>query len=313
MSSTSDTSSAGRRNCLRGCLAIIAAFVAGPAVSQQDFSGVEIRIHSITDKIFVLTGAGGNIGLVAGGNGALLVDDQYAPLSAKITSAIAEVSEGPVRFVINTHWHGDHTGGNANFRRAGAILLAHDNVRRRMSINVDLPLFDSHTVPAPLVARPVLTYPDRIELDWGGERIRVIHVANAHTDGDSIVQFVDSNVVHMGDTLWTNGYPRIDSGDGGGSVQGVIDAVERMAASANAETQFIPGHGELPSPGVAFLSEYTSMLRTIRDRVGAAITSGMSEDEVVQAAPTEDYDPRWGNGYMDPATFTRVVYRSLAR
>jgi cyclase len=284
-----------------------------PAPAQQDFSQVTIGTAQVADNIYVLFGAGGNIGVSVGDDGTLLVDDQFAPLTEKILAAVAEIDSGAVRYVINTHWHGDHTGGNENLGALGAVIFAHDNVRARMSTDVYLPMFEMRTQPAPLIARPAITYADEATIHWNGETIRVFHVPNAHTDGDSIVHFQEANVIHMGDTLWTSGFPRIDSQLGGGSVAGVIDAVEGAISMANEETQFIPGHGDLPPRGTAFLREYVTMLRDVQTSVSDLIESGLSEEAVLAAAPTAEYDAQWGQGYMSPELFTRVVYASLTR
>ena len=168
------------------------------------------------------------------------------------------------------------------------------------------------TQPAPAIARPAVTYSDETTLHWNDETIRIFHVPNAHTDGDSIVHFQESNVVHMGDTLWTSGYPRIDSQYGGGSVQGVINAVERAMTIGNAQTQYIPGHGSLPPRGMAYLEEYIAMLSDVQQRVSELVDSGLSEEAVVAAQPTQQYDAQWGQSYMSPELFTRAVYHSLA-
>jgi glyoxylase-like metal-dependent hydrolase (beta-lactamase superfamily II) len=281
--------------------------------AQQDFADVEIETIQVADNLYVLFGAGGNVGLSTGDDGALLVDAQYAPLTQKILAAVAAQTDDEVRFVINTHWHGDHTGGNENLGRRGAMILAHDNVRVRMSRDVIQPLFNSTTTPAPAVARPAITYADETTMHWNDESIRIFHVPNAHTDGDSIVHFQNANVIHMGDTLWTSGFPRIDSQVGGGSVQGVIDAAETAMSLANEQTQLIPGHGDLPPRGTAFLREYVTMLRDIQIGVSDLIESGLSEEAVVAARPTAAYDAQWGQGYMSPELFTRVVFASLMR
>ncbi len=285
--------------------------VSAPAPAQQDFAGVEIETAQIADGLYVLFGAGGNIGVSVGADGVLLVDDQFAPLTQKILAAVAALTDEPVRYVVNTHWHGDHTGGNENLGRLGAVIVAHDNVRVRMSRDVFLPLFDMRTQPAPVIARPAVTYSDETTFHWNDETIRIYHVPSAHTDGDSIVHFQNADIVHMGDTLWTSGFPRIDSQYGGGSVQGVIDAVETAMAAATADTQFVPGHGDLPPRGTAFLEEYVAMLRDVQARVRELIESGSSEEAVIAARPTQPYDAQWGMGYMSPEHFTRVVYYSL--
>lgn len=292
--------------------ACVAFFGSTRAAAQQGFARPTIQTVRITDSIYMLVGSGGNIGLSVGSDGALLIDDQFATTTESILAAVSELSEGGVRLVVNTHWHGDHTGGNENLSRAGAIIVAHDNVRERMSREVYLPLFDSRIEPAPASARPHITYSSDTTFHWNGETVHVFHVPSAHTDGDSIVHFRDANVIHMGDTLWTSGYPRIDSDAGGGSVRGVIDAVESAMSLANDETRFIPGHGDLPARGTAFLEEYVAMLRAIQARVGDLIEEGLSEEAVVAAEPTREFDARWGGGYMSPEQFARVVYRSLA-
>jgi glyoxylase-like metal-dependent hydrolase (beta-lactamase superfamily II) len=290
---------------------ILASGLAVHAAAQQDFSEVEIETIQVSDNIYVLIGAGGNIGLSVGADGPLLVDAQYAPLTEKILAAVAEQADDDVRYVINTHWHGDHTGGNENLGERGAVIIAHDNVRVRMSRDVSLPLFGMETVPAPVIARPALTYSDQTTLYWNGQTVHILHMPNAHTDGDSIVRFVEANVIHMGDTLWTSGFPRIDSQFGGGSVRGVIDAVEAAMALGDGRTQFIPGHGELPPRGTDFLREYVAMLEDVQQRVRDLIDSGLDEASVVAARPTQAYDAQWGQGYMSPELFTRVVYASL--
>lgn len=288
------------------CVAVVI-----PVRAQQDFSAVDIETVQVADGVYVLIGSGGNIGVSVGSDGAFLVDDQYAPLTEKILAAVGELTDAEVRFVVNTHWHGDHTGGNENLGRAGAVIVAHDNVRVRMKREVVLPMFNSRTEPAPAIALPVLTFSDETTFNWNDETIRVFHVPNAHTDGDSIVLFQNANVIHMGDTLWTSGFPRVDSGVGGGSVRGVIDAVEAVMEMADAETQFIPEHGVLPPRGTAFLEEYVAMLRAVQDDVRELISQGLSVEEIVAARPTREFDVRWGGGYMSPELFTRVVYTSL--
>ena len=285
--------------------------VATQVSAQRGFSGPRIETIGVSDGIYVLVGSGGNVGLSVGDDGALLIDDQFAAQTEGILAAIAELSDAGVRLVINTHWHGDHTGGNENLGRAGAIIVAHENVREKMSTEVYLPLFNSRTQPAPAIALPAMSFPDETTFHWNGETIHVFHVPSAHTDGDSIVHFINSNVIHMGDTLWTNGFPRIDAGVGGGSVQGVIDAVEVVMTIADEETRLIPGHGDLPPPGTAFLEEYVAMLRTIQGRVRALIDEGLSEDAVIAAQPTREFDADWGGGYINPELFTRIVYTSL--
>lgn len=291
-------------------LMVLGLLAAGAAQAQRDFSQVEIETQQVGDGLYVLIGAGGNIGLSVGEDGAFLIDDQFAELSDKIRGAIAKVTNDQVRFIVNTHWHGDHTGGNENFAQTGAIIVAHDNVRTRMSSEQFVPIFDHQSPPAPEAALPIVTFSDEVTFHWNGNTIRAFHVHHAHTDGDAIIHFVEDNVVHMGDVFWSSGYPRIDAGNGG-NVKGVIDAVGKVLELANDETQVIPGHGGVPERGTAALRAYHEMLVYARDSVQALIGQGLNEEEAVAASPTQPYDAEWGGGYVSPDRFVRSVFVSL--
>jgi glyoxylase-like metal-dependent hydrolase (beta-lactamase superfamily II) len=284
--------------------------VAGPAAAQRDFSAVEIQTVRVSDGIHVLVGAGGNIGLSTGTDGAFLVDDQYAPLTTKIWAAIGEITDAEVEFIINTHWHGDHTGGNENFAASGSTVVAHDNVRTRLRTEQFVPLFDHRAPPAPDGALPVVTFSDAVTFHWNDKTIHAFHVERAHTDGDAIIHFVEDDVFHMGDVYWTSGYPRIDVGNGG-SLDGVIAAVDKVITKAADGSTIIPGHGELPTSGLTALREYRRMLKSIRDNVQALIDQGMSEQQAVSARPTESFDADWGGGYVTAEKFVQSVYVSL--
>jgi glyoxylase-like metal-dependent hydrolase (beta-lactamase superfamily II) len=197
-------------------LAILGAV---PAAAQGDFSAVEIKAEKVADGLYALTGRGGNLGLSVGEDGAYLIDDQYAPLTGKILAAVKELTPEPVRFVVNTHYHGDHTGGNENMGEAGALLVAHENVRARMAAGTFMKAFNRQVEPAPAGALPVVTFTDAVTFHWNGEEIRVFFVGPAHTDGDSIIHFVKADVFHMGDTLFNGMYPFIDV-SGGGRLEG---------------------------------------------------------------------------------------------
>ncbi len=280
--------------------------------AQDDFSGVRIESTKLTDSVYMLTGAGGNLGACVGEDGVFLIDDQFAPLTEKITAAIARLSDQPIRFVVNTHWHFDHTGGNENFGKAGAVIVAHENVRQRMSTDQFIAAFDRKIPAAPPKALPVITFSESVTFHWNGEELRVVHVEPAHTDGDSVIFFVKSNVVHMGDVYFNGMYPFIDTG-AGGSIDGMIRAIDLVLSrpEVNDQTRFIPGHG--PLSGIAELKAFRDMLRTAGDRVRALMAEGKSRDEVVAAKPTADLDAKWGGGFLQPDAWVGIVYDGMKR
>jgi glyoxylase-like metal-dependent hydrolase (beta-lactamase superfamily II) len=293
---------------MKARLPVLLVLAAAPALAQQDFSKVEIQSLKVAEGIYMLTGAGGNIGLSVGTSGAYVIDDQYAPLSVKILAAIRDVTPHPVRFVVNTHWHGDHTGGNESMGKAGALLVAHENVRRRMSTEQFMAAFGRKAPPSPEGALPVVTFTDAVTFHWNGEEIRVYHVPPAHTDGDAIVHFVKADVVHMGDVFFNGGYPFIDTSSGG-RVDGVIGAAERVLAGIGEKTRVIPGHGPLGTK--ADLQAYRDVLKTLRDRIAKLKAEGKTRDQVVAAKPTADHDAKWGTGFMKGDVFTGLVFDSL--
>lgn len=287
---------------------LAAPALVSPAAAQQDFAGVEIKAEKAAEGLYMLTGRGGNIGLSVGRSGAFLIDDQYAPLSDKILAAVKAITPDPVRFVVNTHWHGDHTGGNENLGKAGAYVVAHDNVRKRMGSDQFTAAFQHTTKASPDGALPVVTFADAVTFHWNGDEIRVYHVPPAHTDGDSVVHFVKADVVHMGDLFFNGSYPYIDVSSGG-SVDGVIAAAERVLAGVGDKTRIIPGHGALA--GKAELLAYRDTLKMLRDRIAKLKAAGQGRDAVIAAKPTADHDARWGQGFMKPDVWTGLVYDSL--
>jgi glyoxylase-like metal-dependent hydrolase (beta-lactamase superfamily II) len=290
--------------------ALWAVLLAAPSLLAQDWEAVEIGTQELAPGVYMMIGSGGNLGVSAGEDGVFLIDDQYAPLTEKIVAAIRAVSDAPIRFVLNTHWHGDHTGGNENLGEAGALIVAHDNVRERMSVEQFIEAFDRRTPPSPEGALPVVTFSASVTFHLNGDELFVFHVEHAHTDGDAIIHFRKSNVVHMGDTYFSGGYPFIDVSSGG-SIDGMIATADKVLSIVDDDTQIIPGHGEMSNK--AKLKEYRAMLAGVRDAVAAQIAQGKSEDDVVAADPTERWNEVWGQAWMDPETFTRIVYSDLVR
>jgi glyoxylase-like metal-dependent hydrolase (beta-lactamase superfamily II) len=278
-----------------------------PGTAQQDFSSVEIGVTRVADGIYMLTGSGGNIGLSVGADGAFIVDDQYAPLTDKIKAAISTVTDEPVRWVLNTHWHGDHTGGNENMGSGGAFIVAHDNVYKRMN-PAEFADLVGNSQQSPAVALPVVTFDRTLTLHWNDEDVFAFHVENSHTDGDVIVYYRGANVVHMGDTFFNGRYPFIDV-DSGGNVEGMIASSRRVLGMIDGNTRLIPGHGALA--GRAELAAYRDMLTTVRDRVARLIREGRSQDQAVAANPTASFDADWETSEAGTERFVRLVYRSL--
>jgi glyoxylase-like metal-dependent hydrolase (beta-lactamase superfamily II) len=229
----------------RAWIAASLAFLtlSGTALAQ-DMSKVEIKIHPVRDGIYMLEGQGGNIGLLVGNDGAFLIDDQFAPLTKKILAAVKKLNPKHPKFLVNTHWHFDHTGGNENLGEAGTVIVAHDNIRKRMSTKQFIAAFKRKVPPSPEAALPVITFSDGVTFHWNGETVRVRHIPRAHTDGDSIVHFTKANVIHTGDLVFNGIYPFIDASSGG-RLDGVIRGVEALLEMADDDTRFIPGHGPL--------------------------------------------------------------------
>ena len=287
-----------------------AALVAAPALAQQDFSKVEIQTDKLSDTVYMMTGSGGNLGVSAGEDGVFAIDDQFAALTPKIQAAIAKVSSKPVRFVLNTHWHFDHTGGNENLGKAGAIVVAQENVRKRLSTDGFIAFLGMKTKAEPSVALPVVTFRSDVTFQLNGEEIRAFHAPRAHTDGDTIVHFVKSDVIHTGDTFFNGLYPFVDTSSGG-TVAGVLAAADRVLKLAGDRTKIIPGHGPLASK--ADLKTYRDMLAAVSDRITAQIKQGKKLEEVQASKPTAQFDATWGKGFLPPDKFVEMLYGNLKK
>lgn len=269
--------------------------------AQQDMSSVEIVPHQLTDNLYYLEGQGGNIGVSIGEDGVFLVDDQFAPLSRKILDAIATLTDQPVRYVFNTHIHGDHVGGNLNMARQGAVIFAHENVRSRLTAGFDNP--DMLTEDERL-SLPVVTFLESMDFHLNGDDIHVFYNGPGHTDGDAFVYFRKANIIHTGDVFRTVAYPRVDTGNNG-SFHGIMASYQKLLDISNAETRFLPGHGVVSTR--ADVEEQLGIFVTIRNRVRSAIASGMSLPQIQASNFTAEYDDRWSDG----DAFVAVVYSEL--
>jgi len=275
----------------------------------QSLDSVQIRTERVAEGVYALFGRGGNIGLAIGPEAVFVVDDQFAPLSPKILAAIAALTDRPVRFVLNTHWHGDHTGGNENMGKAGALIVAHDNVRRRMSTKQFIEFAKSEVPPSPSSALPVVTFSDTVTFHVNGDAITAIHLPAAHTDGDAVVYFRRANVIHMGD-VYFRGYPFVDVSSGG-SLSGVIRGMDRILAMINDSTTVIPGHGATTNRTT--MRADRDMLATVRDRVRRQVRAGASLEKIVASKPTAEFDAKYGGGFIKPAAFVQFAYADATR
>jgi cyclase len=281
------------------CLAVPAA--------AQDMSKVEVKAEQLAPGVAVLFGAGGNIGVSYGEDGTILIDDQFAPLTPKIQAAVSGLGAQPVKFLINTHWHGDHSGGNENFGKAGAVIMAHDNVRVRMG--QPFKRFDGSDAPAsPAAALPVITYADGLKLHLNGEEVRVIAVPPAHTDGDSIIHWTKSNVIHMGDLfMFQISFPFVDTRSGG-DVRGYVTAADKALALANDQTKIIPGHGAMATK--ADLQNHRNMIAGTIAKVEAGIKAGKTLDQIKAEKPADGYGVK-ADGFITADAFVEVVYKAV--
>lgn len=288
---------------MRYLLSIISLFFV-TSVFAQRFDDVKIETIKLSDHVYMLIGAGGNIGVSVGEDGVFVIDDQFAPLSEKILTAIKTLSDKPLNFLINTHWHGDHTGGNVNMAKAGATIIAHDNVKARLL----QPKRDGSNNPKE--ALPVITFNDKLSITINNEPIAVFHVANAHTDGDALLYFTESNVLHTGDTYFKGRYPFIDL-NSGGSVNGYIEAARRGLIVIDDDTKIIPGHGSQSNKEEYKL--FLKMLETLKANVSKAIAEGKTEDEVkADTSLTKQYDDLgYGAGFINSERIRLTFYKSL--
>ncbi len=282
------------------------------AADEGDEPEIKITTIRVEEGIYMLVGQGGNIGVCVGKDGVFIIDDQYAPLTDKILAAIAEINDGPIRFIFNTHWHHDHVGGNENLSQAGAVIVAHHNVRKRMSVDNFYEIINQSIPAFPEIALPVVTFSDDVVFHFNDMEIKAVHLPNSHTDGDAVVYFKSANVVHTGDLYFNvSGHPFIDTKTGG-TIDGFINAVHQILAEIDDDTKIIPGHGSLSNK--AELAAFVNRVEIIRDRVKALIAEGKNLEEIIAANPTGDFDtPEYLNWFITPKKFLTILWDDLGK
>lgn len=297
---------------MRNYLLILAALILCVSVAPthgQDFSKVEIKVTKVAGNVYMLEGAGGNIGVSAGPDGILIVDDQFAPLADKIKAALKTLGEGKLKFVLNTHYHGDHTGGNVVFG-PDAPIIAQTNVRKRLSEEQKSRFFNRTTPPSPKEALPVITFDQAVSVFFNGEEIKVIHFPHGHTDGDSVIFFTGSNVVHMGDDFFNGRFPVVDL-EAGGDVEGMTNnvggIVERLSKVPG--VKIIPGHG--PLSDVEGLKAYHRMLVETTDIVRKRMAAGKTLAQIKAEGLPDEWKP-WGSGFINTDRWIELIYNSLS-
>jgi len=281
------------------------------SIPAQDDRRINVETTHLNENVYMLsTRAGGNLGVCVSEEGAVLVDAEYAALHDQVMEAIEKISDQPLRFVINTHWHFDHTQGNAGFAKKGSLIIAHINVRKRLAVDQHIGILDYDVPASPVEALPSLEFESSFTLYHGDEKIRVVHAPEAHTDGDGIVYFQKANVVHTGDLFFNCGYPFIDVTNGG-NIDGVISAVEKILSCCDEKTKIIPGHGPLATK--TDLANYLTLLRDFRAIIAAEMAAGKDLETIVSEKPTAELDAKWGALFFPPELFIEMVFLSLTK
>lgn len=299
-----------RRACAAAFLGMSVFLPLSAEAQQRDFSNVKIEAEKVADGIYMLTGRGGNMAISVGEDGVFLVDDQFAPLSEKIEAAIKKISDKPVQFVINTHWHPDHVGGNEHFGKRGAVTVAHINVRERLSRDGLIRYLPGEPrTPKAKTGKqlPIVTFSEEVVFHFNGQTIQVFELPHSHTDGDSAVFFVEANVIHVGDVIRVH-YPFIDVVNGG-SLDGTIEATNLILELMDKDTRVISGHA--PVIGRAKVTAYRDMLETVRRRIGDLVAVGKTEEEILRLQPLKALDEKWGGGFISADRLIRAVVADL--
>jgi len=268
----------------------------------------EVSVVNVTDNIKILMGRGGNIGIFTGDDGTFMIDDKFPDMTEEVVNAIKSAGGDIPKFLINTHWHGDHTGGNESFGTQGSVIVAHDNVRARMSVDNVIKAFDMNAPAAPAIALPMVTYDSVIRFHLNGDNLDVIHVPTAHTDGDSIVHFTNTNVVHAGDVFFNGFFPFIDT-DHGGTLAGMIGGADQLLAMTDDDTRIIPGHGPLANK--ADLQKYRDMLVLAQERLADLKSQGKSLSDVTAMQPLADLDAEWGQVIFSAEKWVGLIFDSI--
>lgn len=300
-----------KSNRLLFAISIMPSLLFSGAVSAHNHNdkGPQFSQSKLSENLYMLSGKGGNLAVSTGTDGTLLIDDDYLDMADKTRAAIKAISDEPVKFLINTHWHFDHTGGNEMLGDSGTIIVAHDNVRERLLNGGFITAFNMAVEPANKKALPVVTFAQSMSFHWNNDTIDVIHPSSsAHTDGDAVIFFKNDNVLHMGDLYFNNMYPFIDASSGG-SMKGVIDSVTMLLEKINDKTRVIPGHGSLSNKSE--LREYRNMLQTVYEKVLALKTSGKTLEQVVAAKPTAAFDEKWNGGFLKADAWVGIIYSAI--
>lgn len=287
-------------------LLVVSLLFAVTASAQTDYSKVQMKATKVAGNVYMLEGAGGNIGVSVGDDGLLIVDDQFAPLADKIRAALKGIADKKLHFILNTHWHGDHTGGNIAFGPE-ATIIAHDNVRKRLATEQKSAVFNSTTPPSPKEALPVITFDQTLTVHFNGEEIRAIHYPKGHTDGDSVIFFSASNVVHLGDDFFAGRFPFVDL-ESGGSVEGLVKNIGELIVKIPADAKLIPGHGPISS--LDDLKSYHRMLQQTTDIVRGKIKAGKTLDQIKSEGLPAEWAP-WGTGFIKTDRWVETIYKSL--